>query len=180
MNNSGLPGKAKVSLNWSQGALKELTDQVYDPVPGIYHTHKVKLRLRDGPALARLITLRYSWIGGGVLTQDDLEYIHQNTRGVFRSAGQEFAGVWVAHELRSISMLVRIPPAFAPAPSGPALTKDSVSIPRARRWRDEEKHVWRSRTERKMPPFPRRTTTTARTPAIAEGEPSVRVTPLEM
>lgn len=116
-NNSGIPSKADVTFEWPQGEPTKFLAQPFRPVAGQMHTYRLEIHLaREAPTLARRITSRFQWLGGGILTKDDLAFFDSTTLGEFRSEGQEFWFVGDRAELESTSLLVRIPRLFAPKP----------------------------------------------------------------
>jgi hypothetical protein len=72
-------------------------------------------------SFARRISTRFQWLGGAVLTKNDLAYLDPITVGEFRSRGLEFWTIRTHDELQSMSLLVRLPPWFAPKPGDVAV-----------------------------------------------------------
>jgi hypothetical protein len=110
-NSSGWPSSAHVKFDWPQGAPNDFPDQQFVPDPDLNGTYRLDLRL--GPealslarSLARRITLRFSWLGGAVLTKSDLAYFDPITLDVFRRRDQEFWAIHTRRELQSMSLLI--------------------------------------------------------------------------
>jgi 3',5'-cyclic AMP phosphodiesterase CpdA len=121
-NSSGIPSRARVKIEWPQGEPTELSEQPFVLDTNQIHTYRIDLQLRGGaPSLARRIVVQYKWLGGAVLTKNDLAYFDRATVGEFRSHGLEFWGVHSHDELHSMSLLVRLPPLFAPKPEDVAV-----------------------------------------------------------
>lgn len=116
-NSSGVLSEARVRFDWLDGVPEEHNDLRYSPHPASDHTYRAAVILRGGARRAKHISLRFRWIGGGVLTRSDLEFLDPMQRGMFRSAGKEFSAFRVmSNELRSVSLLIRLPAMFAPRP----------------------------------------------------------------
>src|SRR6185437_14478079 len=114
-NSSGWPSDASIQFDWADSER-----EVFDPVrpskdPSGYHAHQFTVALRESRRrIARQITAKFQWQGGGILTQDDLNYLDVNMRGPYRQDGFEFASVRTHNDLETLSLLVRIPTEFAP------------------------------------------------------------------
>jgi hypothetical protein len=78
------------------------------------YCYEVQVNERD-VALARRIAVRFQWLGGGILTEEDFAFFDPAKRGPLRNEGLEFAGVRVENELEMLSLLVRLPREFEPA-----------------------------------------------------------------
>jgi hypothetical protein len=114
-NSSGWPSSASIEFDWADSEreafesvrpLKDTSD---------YHKHQFAVTLRESrQRIARQITAKFQWQGGGILTQDDLKYLDLNMLGPYRRQGFEFASVRAHNDLETLSLLVRIPPEFAP------------------------------------------------------------------
>ncbi|MDH2345516.1 metallophosphoesterase [Bradyrhizobium sp. SSUT77] len=126
-NSSGLPSSAYIKFEWPQGEPTEVQEQRFVLDPNGIRTYRIDLPIGRGETrLARRIVARFKWWGGAVLTKNDLAYFDSNTVGEFRSHNLEFWTVRTQNELQSMSLLVRLPPAFAPKPEDVAVYCKSV------------------------------------------------------
>ncbi len=114
-NSSGWPSSARVEFDWP-GNEPEIFDNVrFLKDSSDYHTYHLRVHPHDnGRRLARQIAIKFQWQGGAVLTQNDFGYLDENTLGPYRRQGLEFAAVRAHNDLESLSLLVRLPPLFAP------------------------------------------------------------------
>jgi hypothetical protein len=116
-NSSGLPSRADVRFDWSRGEPNEFHDLQFVLDRDFNDTYRLELPLDRGElSLARKIRLRFRWLGGAMLTKNDLEYFDQVKLDEFRRDKKEFWAIHTADELQSMSLLIRLPPLFAPKP----------------------------------------------------------------
>jgi hypothetical protein len=121
-NSSGIPSGARLKIEWPQGEPTELSEQQFVLDANQIRAYRIDWQLRGAvPSLARRIVVQYKWLGGAVLTKNDLAYFDRATAGEFRSRGFEFWGIHSHDELHSMSLLVRLPPLFAPKPEDVAV-----------------------------------------------------------
>jgi 3',5'-cyclic AMP phosphodiesterase CpdA len=57
----------------------------------------------------------YRWLGGAVLTAEEIEAIDEPSRGEFRKDGYEFGAIRVDGYFREMRLVIKLPPEFAPA-----------------------------------------------------------------
>lgn len=115
-NSSGSPMPAEIVFDWTHRGPTR-----FDAVAPVFHSaddHSYRFQV-DGLSpqksdLALQIRTTFRWEGGAVLTTEDLELLDPPTRGPFRRDGHEFAGFEVENDLEKLSLLVRLPPDFAP------------------------------------------------------------------
>jgi hypothetical protein len=119
------PSKVRGTYRTPDATTAELEARIREVFPGMAftpdtrrdHSYRLDAQLnRRGLSLARKISIEYQWLGGAVLTSDDLKYFDETKRGAFRRNGQEFAFVKAQYALESLSILVRMPAEFAPNP----------------------------------------------------------------
>lgn len=69
------------------------------------------------PAIATVplhIEVSYTWLGGAVLTREELDALDATKRGPFRDSGYELAAATATSFLKSLTLAVGIPPELAP------------------------------------------------------------------
>lgn len=79
------------------------------------------------PAYARSplqVEIAYNWFGGAILTEEELGALDDQAKGPFRRKGYEFAAATVNDPLKALTLVVILPPEFAP----PAEDQDSQGV----------------------------------------------------
>jgi hypothetical protein len=114
-NSSGWPSTASIEFDWGEGEAEVFDNVKASNDDGGDHAHQFAVSLRESRRrTARKIVAKFQWQGGGILTQDDLNYLDVGTRGPYRRKGLEFASVRAPRDLESLTLLVRMPDQFAP------------------------------------------------------------------
>jgi predicted MPP superfamily phosphohydrolase len=114
-NSSGLLPPAEVEIHWPQGKpdsrnVRFQRDRSRD------YTFRIVVPIEDQqPTLVSRVTVGFTWVGGGTLTSEDLNFLEHGKRGEYRNEGFEWVSERVPHKLASLSILVRLPRQFAPA-----------------------------------------------------------------
>ena len=117
INSSGRPLPAQLAFHWTTGEpeIFSAIDFGRDPVSDHTYQLEVTSSRTGGGDLSRIVS-RFDWLGGGLLTEEDFNLLPR-ARGVYRTRGLEFGGVrppLASDELESMSLLIRLPPAYAP------------------------------------------------------------------
>jgi len=114
-NSSGIPTPANIHFEWQHDAPTSYVCEFFPAQQD--HAYRIDIDFgKREEMLARRIVARFKWLGGGVLTEGDLELLDKSKVGDFRKSGKEFAGIHVYNELQSFSLMVRLPESFAPKP----------------------------------------------------------------
>jgi predicted MPP superfamily phosphohydrolase len=116
-NSSGWLTPAELQIFWPG----QQNPETFNDIPSFSHATRDQTRQYEkrlgrwkGARLAHKIVVRLQWQGGAVLTQVDLSYLDPNTLGDFRRWGLEFASLRAHNYVEAASLVVRLPPEFAP------------------------------------------------------------------
>lgn len=121
VNGSGAPVAPRVVFTWEDGTQGQIEPPdgifAFRPIEGQDDSHIFQGRVpKEVPALARRVNVEYLWLGGGVVTQRDLKQLDPTKRGPYRGSRQEFAALRIDSALAAFTLMVSIPPKFAPNP----------------------------------------------------------------
>ncbi|MDX2171125.1 MAG: metallophosphoesterase [Deltaproteobacteria bacterium] len=71
----------------------------------------------DVAAEPQRIEFWYRWLGGGILTQEEMSSLDLSRAGPFRRQGLEYMGLLPRGSFAALTLAIRLPPEFAPDPN---------------------------------------------------------------
>jgi predicted MPP superfamily phosphohydrolase len=120
-NDTGVPGNLSVSFTKPNGNEYELRDQPFQELkrtnPDDPRQFYFECRIDDADEPLR-VRLAYTWSGGAVLTAQEMDIVKTSAAaGPFRKQGYEFAAATAVSSLKSLRLVVEVPPERAPKDS---------------------------------------------------------------
>lgn len=114
-NATGKPCSPLVSVRLDHGLTLQAPgkDFVFDSQNNA-HRFDAEFKWTKAEELARQIYAEWVWLAGAILTKEDLDLIPMQNRGPYRNIGLEHAGIQPNEGLDSFTLMVTIPPEFAP------------------------------------------------------------------
>src|SRR5262249_5780907 len=118
VNSSGYPVAPRVTFTWPDGKTSEISsDEGFVPLEGRDYAHVFRATIPGSvPGLFRPANGAYPGLGGGLLPQRDLRPLAGVTLGPYRRDGKEFVALAAEIPLEALTIVVSVPPVFAPEP----------------------------------------------------------------